>query len=155
MDSHFSSCFNSCSLGTMGSRALSHDSIFLADQVLTDVEPVRILSQENVHSKIKALQVESLGISGIAQRSGTAILKPLLHCYHSWSFSSRTCVWGLRLWLCRWNNQKFWKVDARMTVFPTAPAKTQEQILEPHQPLLRWVNQKTKNTQKPLCIFLV
>lgn len=46
----------------MGSRALSHDSIFLADQVLTDVEPVRILSQENVHSKIKALQVESLRI---------------------------------------------------------------------------------------------
>lgn len=49
----------------MGSRALSHDSIFLADQVLEDVEPVRILSQENVHSKIKALQVESLIISGI------------------------------------------------------------------------------------------
>lgn len=67
----------------MGSRALSHDSIFLADQVLADVEPVRILSQENVHSKIKALQVESLVISGISQRSGTAILKPLLHCYHS------------------------------------------------------------------------
>lgn len=67
----------------MGSRALSHDSIFLADQVLTDVEPVRILSQENVHSKIKALQVESLGISGISQTSGTAILKPLLRCYHS------------------------------------------------------------------------
>ncbi|TWW81050.1 hypothetical protein D4764_01G0008650 [Takifugu flavidus] len=42
----------------MGSRALSHDSIFLADQVLTDVEPVRILSQENVHSKIKALQLK-------------------------------------------------------------------------------------------------
>ncbi|XP_029696574.1 cancer-related regulator of actin dynamics isoform X2 [Takifugu rubripes] len=42
----------------MGSRALSHDSIFLADQVLTEVEPVRILSQENVHSKIKALQLK-------------------------------------------------------------------------------------------------
>uniref|UniRef100_A0A3Q0TA44 Uncharacterized protein n=1 Tax=Amphilophus citrinellus TaxID=61819 RepID=A0A3Q0TA44_AMPCI len=40
----------------MGSRALSHDSIFLADQVLTDPEPARVLSQENVHSKIKALQ---------------------------------------------------------------------------------------------------
>lgn len=51
----------------MGSRALSHDSIFLADQVLTDVEPARILSQENVHSKIKALQVEPLVTSGISQ----------------------------------------------------------------------------------------
>uniref|UniRef100_A0A8C9Y5J6 Uncharacterized protein n=1 Tax=Sander lucioperca TaxID=283035 RepID=A0A8C9Y5J6_SANLU len=39
----------------MGSRALSHDSIFLADLVLTDTEPARVLSQENVHSKIKAL----------------------------------------------------------------------------------------------------
>ncbi|TNN04360.1 hypothetical protein fugu_001389 [Takifugu bimaculatus] len=47
-----------CSQGMMGSRALSHDSIFLADQVLTEVEPVRILSQENVHSKIKALQLK-------------------------------------------------------------------------------------------------
>ncbi|XP_047455938.1 mucin-5AC isoform X2 [Mugil cephalus] len=42
----------------MGSRALSHDSIFLADQVLTDAEPARVLSQENVHSKIKALQIK-------------------------------------------------------------------------------------------------
>lgn len=41
----------------MGSRALSHDSIFLDDQDLTDAEPTRVLSQENVHSKIKALQV--------------------------------------------------------------------------------------------------
>ncbi|XP_023261116.1 uncharacterized protein KIAA1211-like homolog [Seriola lalandi dorsalis] len=47
-----------CSQGTMGSRALSHDSIFLADQVLTDTEPARVLSQENVHSKIKALQMK-------------------------------------------------------------------------------------------------
>ncbi|XP_067373281.1 mucin-2 isoform X2 [Channa argus] len=42
----------------MGSRALSHDSIFLTDQVLTDAEPVKVLSQENVHSKIKALQMK-------------------------------------------------------------------------------------------------
>ncbi|XP_061548010.1 capping protein-inhibiting regulator of actin dynamics isoform X2 [Phycodurus eques] len=44
----------------MGSRALSHDSIFWANQVRTDDaddEPVRVLSQENVHSKIKALQM--------------------------------------------------------------------------------------------------
>ncbi|XP_044073951.1 uncharacterized protein cracdla isoform X2 [Siniperca chuatsi] len=42
----------------MGSRALSHDSIFLADLVLTDAKPARVLSQENVHSKIKALQMK-------------------------------------------------------------------------------------------------
>ncbi|XP_028248885.1 uncharacterized protein KIAA1211-like isoform X2 [Parambassis ranga] len=42
----------------MGSRALSHDSIFLADQVLTGTEPARVLSQENVQSKIKALQMK-------------------------------------------------------------------------------------------------
>ncbi|XP_070771412.1 serine-rich adhesin for platelets [Enoplosus armatus] len=48
----------SCSQGMMGSRALSHDSIFLADEVLTDAEPARVLSQENVHSKIKALQMK-------------------------------------------------------------------------------------------------
>ncbi|XP_031150045.1 platelet binding protein GspB [Sander lucioperca] len=47
-----------CSQGMMGSRALSHDSIFLADLVLTDTEPARVLSQENVHSKIKALQIK-------------------------------------------------------------------------------------------------
>ncbi|XP_050928027.1 LOW QUALITY PROTEIN: CRACD-like protein [Lates calcarifer] len=47
-----------CSQGIMGSRALSHDSIFLADQVLTDTEPARVLSQENVPSKIKALQMK-------------------------------------------------------------------------------------------------
>ncbi|XP_042351076.1 capping protein-inhibiting regulator of actin dynamics isoform X2 [Plectropomus leopardus] len=47
-----------CSQRMMGSRALSHDSIFLADQVLTEAEPARVLSQENVHSKIKALQMK-------------------------------------------------------------------------------------------------
>ncbi|AWP13338.1 DUF4592 domain containing protein [Scophthalmus maximus] len=47
-----------CSQGMMGSRALSHDSIFLADQDPTDTEPARVLSQENVHSKIKALQMK-------------------------------------------------------------------------------------------------
>ncbi|XP_068428919.1 CRACD-like protein [Clinocottus analis] len=47
-----------CSEGAMGSRALSADSIFLADQVLTETQPARVLSQENVHSKIKALQIK-------------------------------------------------------------------------------------------------
>ncbi|KAM4731121.1 LOW QUALITY PROTEIN: uncharacterized protein cracdla [Anableps anableps] len=46
------------SQGTMGSRAFSHDSIFLDDQVLSDPDPVRVSSQENVHSKIKSLQMK-------------------------------------------------------------------------------------------------
>lgn len=49
-----------CPQGMMGSRALSHDSIFLAGQVLTDDEPARDSSQQNVHSKIKALQTKLL-----------------------------------------------------------------------------------------------
>ncbi|XP_034417701.1 proline-rich protein 36 [Cyclopterus lumpus] len=47
-----------CSQRMMVSRALSADSIFLADQVLPETEPARVLSQENVHSKIKALQMK-------------------------------------------------------------------------------------------------
>ncbi|XP_056294445.1 uncharacterized protein cracdla isoform X2 [Pseudoliparis swirei] len=47
-----------CPQGTMGSRALSADSIFQADQALPETEPARVLSQENVHSKIKALQMQ-------------------------------------------------------------------------------------------------
>ncbi|CAI5655639.1 unnamed protein product [Oreochromis niloticus] len=47
-----------CAQGIMGSRALSHDSIFLDDLVMTDPEPTRVLSQENVHGKIKALQMK-------------------------------------------------------------------------------------------------
>ncbi|XP_030634825.1 uncharacterized protein KIAA1211-like [Chanos chanos] len=43
--------------GTLGSRALSHDSIFLADQPQSS-QPTRVLSNENVHSKIKALQLK-------------------------------------------------------------------------------------------------
>ncbi|XP_053333302.1 CRACD-like protein [Clarias gariepinus] len=43
--------------GTLSSRALSHDSIFLADQ-LQSSQPTRVLSQENVHTKIKALQLK-------------------------------------------------------------------------------------------------
>ena len=49
-------CFR-CSEVILGSRALSHESIFVADEVLADPEPSRVLSHENVHTKIKALQV--------------------------------------------------------------------------------------------------
>ncbi|XP_072300844.1 uncharacterized protein cracdla [Eucyclogobius newberryi] len=45
-----------CNPGAMSSRAWSHDSIFLADQVLTEAEPTRVLSQENISINIKALQ---------------------------------------------------------------------------------------------------
>ncbi|XP_023664177.1 uncharacterized protein cracdla isoform X2 [Paramormyrops kingsleyae] len=44
--------------GTLGSRALSHDSIFLTNQSEAPPEPERILSQENVHGKIRALQMK-------------------------------------------------------------------------------------------------
>ncbi|KAK3530462.1 hypothetical protein QTP86_024378 [Hemibagrus guttatus] len=43
--------------GALSSRALSHDSIFLADPVQSS-QPTRVLSQENVQSKIKALQLK-------------------------------------------------------------------------------------------------
>ncbi|XP_070968292.1 CRACD-like protein isoform X2 [Oncorhynchus clarkii lewisi] len=42
----------------LGSRALSHDSIFLADQSQSSSEPTRVLSQENVHSRIRELQLK-------------------------------------------------------------------------------------------------
>ncbi|XP_073699300.1 uncharacterized protein cracdlb [Garra rufa] len=41
----------------LSSRALSHDSIFIHDQT-PSTEPTRVLSQENVHGKIKALQLK-------------------------------------------------------------------------------------------------
>ncbi|KAK6309645.1 hypothetical protein J4Q44_G00195260 [Coregonus suidteri] len=50
---------NLCS-GMLGSRALSHDSIFLADQDLSSPEQPRVLSQENVQGRIKELQMKLL-----------------------------------------------------------------------------------------------
>lgn len=44
---------------------MSHDSIFLADLDQSDPEPTRVLSQENVHSKIKALQVKDFNLLGV------------------------------------------------------------------------------------------
>ncbi|XP_052003767.1 proteoglycan 4-like [Xyrauchen texanus] len=46
------------SQGTIGSRTFSHDSIFLAEHSHTDLEPPRVLSQENIHGKIRALQMK-------------------------------------------------------------------------------------------------
>lgn len=73
-------CHPRCPQGMMGSRALSHDSIFLADEVLTDAEPARVLSQENVQSKIKALQVQ------------TFTLGVLLRIERFWMKSKNTCA---------------------------------------------------------------
>ncbi|XP_062391054.1 mucin-2 [Sardina pilchardus] len=42
----------------LGSRALSHESIFLAEQCLSSAEPPQGLSQENVPSRVKTLQMK-------------------------------------------------------------------------------------------------
>nr|XP_029496225.1 uncharacterized protein KIAA1211-like isoform X2 [Oncorhynchus nerka]XP_029496234.1 uncharacterized protein KIAA1211-like isoform X2 [Oncorhynchus nerka] len=47
-------------LGVLGSRAMSHDSIFLPDQDLSSPEQPRVLSQENVQGRIKELQMKLL-----------------------------------------------------------------------------------------------
>lgn len=43
--------------GIMGSRALSHDSIFIPEIGQESARPVRVFSQENVSDRIRALQV--------------------------------------------------------------------------------------------------
>ncbi|XP_016385203.1 flocculation protein FLO11-like [Sinocyclocheilus rhinocerous] len=47
-----------CSKSMLGSRAFSHDSIFQAEHSHSDPEPVRILSQESIHGKVRALQMK-------------------------------------------------------------------------------------------------
>ncbi|KFP58123.1 Uncharacterized protein KIAA1211-like, partial [Cathartes aura] len=44
--------------GIMGSRALSHDSIFIPETGQEPARPVRVLSQENVSDRIRALQLK-------------------------------------------------------------------------------------------------
>ncbi|XP_008844132.2 uncharacterized protein KIAA1211-like homolog, partial [Nannospalax galili] len=46
------------SRGTLGSRALSHDSIFFPESGQDPARPVRVFSQENVCDRIKALQMK-------------------------------------------------------------------------------------------------
>ncbi|XP_067322926.1 testis-specific gene 10 protein isoform X2 [Anolis sagrei] len=43
---------------TMGSRALSHDSIFIPEPTQEPAGPVRVFSQENVSDRIRALQLK-------------------------------------------------------------------------------------------------
>uniref|UniRef100_A0A8C4VCG9 CRACD like n=1 Tax=Gopherus evgoodei TaxID=1825980 RepID=A0A8C4VCG9_9SAUR len=45
-------------MGIMGSRALSHDSIFIPEPVQEPARPVRVFSQENVSDRIRALQLK-------------------------------------------------------------------------------------------------
>ncbi|XP_033868054.3 CRACD-like protein isoform X2 [Acipenser ruthenus] len=47
-----------CPKGVLGSRALSHDSIFIPEAMPESSIPARVLSQENVSGKIKALQLK-------------------------------------------------------------------------------------------------
>lgn len=54
---HSGSFYPRESRGTMGSRALSHDSIFFPESGQDSARPVRVFSQENVCDRIKALQV--------------------------------------------------------------------------------------------------
>ncbi|KFQ71506.1 Uncharacterized protein KIAA1211-like, partial [Phaethon lepturus] len=44
--------------GVMGSRALSHDSIFIPETGQEPARPVRVFSQENVSDRIRALQLK-------------------------------------------------------------------------------------------------
>ncbi|KAF1478323.1 hypothetical protein FQV08_0004047, partial [Pygoscelis antarcticus] len=44
--------------GIMGSRALSHDSIFIPEAGQEPARPVRVFSQENVSDRIRALQLK-------------------------------------------------------------------------------------------------
>ncbi|KFW93361.1 Uncharacterized protein KIAA1211-like, partial [Phalacrocorax carbo] len=44
--------------GIMGSRALSHDSIFIPETAQEPARPVRVFSQENVSDRIRALQLK-------------------------------------------------------------------------------------------------
>ncbi|KAM9212458.1 CRACD-like protein isoform 2-T2 [Dugong dugon] len=46
------------SRGVLGSRALSHDSIFIPESGQDPARPVRVFSQENVSDRIKALQLK-------------------------------------------------------------------------------------------------
>ncbi|XP_066233684.1 CRACD-like protein isoform X1 [Saccopteryx leptura] len=46
------------SRGALGSRALSHDSIFIPESGQDPTRPVRVFSQENVCDRIKALQLK-------------------------------------------------------------------------------------------------
>ncbi|XP_008590196.1 PREDICTED: uncharacterized protein KIAA1211-like [Galeopterus variegatus] len=51
-------CVQRESRGMLGSRALSHDSIFIPESGQDPTRPVRVFSQENVCDRIKALQLK-------------------------------------------------------------------------------------------------
>lgn len=49
-------------LHPVGSRALSHESIFIPEEALRELAQNHSMSQENVSDKVKHLQVRPLGI---------------------------------------------------------------------------------------------
>ncbi|XP_027020031.1 uncharacterized protein cracdla [Tachysurus fulvidraco] len=49
-----------CIQSRLRTRSLSHDSIFLSEQHQSEPEPPWVLTQENVHGKIQALQIKLL-----------------------------------------------------------------------------------------------
>uniref|UniRef100_A0A669QIM7 KIAA1211 like n=1 Tax=Phasianus colchicus TaxID=9054 RepID=A0A669QIM7_PHACC len=51
-------CYSRAHKGIMGSRALSHDSIFIPEIGQESTRPVRVFSQENVSDRIRALQMK-------------------------------------------------------------------------------------------------
>uniref|UniRef100_A0A8B9ESC1 KIAA1211 like n=1 Tax=Anser cygnoides TaxID=8845 RepID=A0A8B9ESC1_ANSCY len=51
-------CYSRSHKGVMGSRALSHDSIFIPETGQEPARPVRVFSQENVSDRIRALQMK-------------------------------------------------------------------------------------------------
>lgn len=135
-------CHTRCPQGMMGSRALSHDSIFLADEVLTDAEPARVLSQENVQSKIKALQVQTftLGVLLRIEPFWTqSLLKTLVLWCHRRSSSCRRCIWGRLLWFCQSDERRIRKASLTTTVIPTAPLRSLEGMSRRRKPSARWV----------------
>lgn len=62
--------------GIMGSRALSHDSIFILETGQEPARPVRVFSQENISDRIRALQV-IYTTWGFFQRQGVECLSRL------------------------------------------------------------------------------
>ncbi|GAB1284895.1 Capping protein-inhibiting regulator of actin-like [Apodemus speciosus] len=86
------------SRGTMGSRALSHDSIFFPESGQDPARPVRVFSQENVCDRIKALQIlvspsrpqspDHMSNTSVPSRTLDGSLAPVVDFSHPPEFSS-------------------------------------------------------------------
>lgn len=54
----------------MGTRALSHDSIFIPDGGAESEQTVQAMSQDNILGKVKTLQVRQLEIGRLEPQEG-------------------------------------------------------------------------------------